>query len=225
MDWRNMDKKQLITLVLSSVFIVFGILFCVISEKMLGFIETAVCLALIVYGVFYLLVYCLIDSDTRQTKSVIKGVASLGIGLLIIFLPAFFMIAIGVVIAGYHALLIVRAVKMKNANMQGWKWLMASSITFVVLGVVLIVFASVSLPNIVLMIVLGATLVLIGAYNLTVLIINDRKNNKVVFAQGDTSAIITAEDQEKSEALKQFEALPNEEPAEEIEKETEEKTE
>ena len=117
--------------------------------------------------------------------------------------------------------MIVRAVKMKNADMQGWKWLMASSITFVVLGVVLIVFASVALPNIVLMIVLGVTLLLIGGYNLTMLIIEDRKNNKVVFAQGDTSAIITAEDQEKSEALKQFEALPNEEPAEEAEEKPE----
>ena len=132
MNWKTMDKKQLTTFGLSILFVVFGILFCVLSQTMLGFIETVICLALIVYGAFYLLVYCLIDSDTRQTKSVVKGVASLGIGLLIVFLPAFFMIAIGVVIAGYHSLLIVRAVKMKNVNMQGWKWLLASSITLAI---------------------------------------------------------------------------------------------
>ena len=207
MDWRTMDKKQLITLALSVVFVVFGILFCVISQTMLGFIETAVCLALIIYGVFYLLVYCLIDSDTRQTKSVFKGVASLGIGLLIVFLPAFFMIAIGVVIAGWHVLMIVKATKMKNAKLDGWKSLMSSAITFVVLGVGLIVLASVSMSDIVLMIYLGATLIGVGGYNLTMLIINDKKNNKIVFAKGDTSAIITAESQAKSEELKKFEEL------------------
>ena len=207
MDWRTMDKKQLITLALSVVFVVFGILFCVISQTMLGFIETAVCLALVIYGVFYLLVYCLIDSDTRQTKSVMNGVASLGVGLLIIFLPAFFMIAIGSVIALWHVLMIVRATKMKNASMAGWKPLMISAISFVVLGVGLIVLASVSMIDLVLMIYLGVTLLAIGGYNLAILIINDKKHNKIVFAQGDTSAIITAESQEKSEDLKKFEEL------------------
>ena len=47
----------------------------------------------------------------------------------------------------------------------------------------------------------------VGGYNLTMLIINDKKNNKIVFAKGDTSAIITAESQAKSEELKKFEEL------------------
>lgn len=150
MDWRTMDKKQLITFGSSILFVVFGILFCVLSQTMLGFIETAICLALIVYGAFFLLVYCLIDSDTRETKSVIKGVGAIAIGLLIIFIPAFFMSAIGAIIAGYNALLIARAKNMKESKMEGWKSVLISSITFTVLGVGLIVIAIVKVPSLVL---------------------------------------------------------------------------
>lgn len=195
MDWRTMDKKQLITFGSSILFVVFGILFCVLSQTMLGFIETAICLALIVYGAFFLLVYCLIDSDTRETKSVIKGVGAIAIGLLIIFIPAFFMSAIGAIIAGYNALLIARAKNMKESKMEGWKSVLISSITFTVLGVGLIVIAIVKVPSLVLMIYLGVTLILQGGYNLVKMYVADKKKNKIVFAEGDTSAIKTAESQ------------------------------
>ena len=195
MNWKTMDKKQLTTFGLSILFVVFGILFCVLSQTMLGFIETVICLALIVYGAFYLLVYCLIDSDSRETSSVIKGVGAIALGLLIIFVPAFFMSAIGAIIAGFNALLIVRAKNMKESKMEGWKSVMASSITFVVLGVGLIVLAIVKVPNIVLMIVLGVTLISQGAYNLAKMYIEDKKKNKIVFAEGDTTNIKTADNQ------------------------------
>lgn len=195
MDWRTMDKKQLITFGSSILFVVFGILFCVLSQTMLGFIETAICLALIVYGAFFLLVYCLIDSDTRETKSVIKGVGAIAIGLLIIFIPSFFMSAIGAIIAGYNALLIARAKNMKESKMEGWKSVLISSITFTVLGVGLIVIAIVKVPSLVLMIYLGVTLILQGGYNLVKMYVADKKKNKIVFAEGDTSAIKTAESQ------------------------------
>ena len=195
MDWRTMDKKQLITFGSSILFVVFGILFCVLSQTMLGFIETAICLALIVYGAFFLLVYCLIDSDTRETKSVIKGVGAIAIGLLIIFIPAFFMSAIGAIIAGYNALLIARAKNMKESKIEGWKSVLISSITFTVLGVGLIVIAIVKVPSLVLMIYLGVTLILQGGYNLVKMYVADKKKNKIVFAEGDTSAIKTAESQ------------------------------
>lgn len=195
MDWRTMDKKQLITFGSSILFVVFGILFCVLSQTMLGFIETVICLALIVYGAFFLLVYCLIDSDTRETKSVIKGVGAIAIGLLIIFIPAFFMSAIGAIIAGYNALLIARAKNMKESKMEGWKSVLVSSITFTVLGVGLIVIAIVKVPSLALMIYLGVTLILQGGYNLVKMYVADKKKNKIVFAEGDTSAIKTAESQ------------------------------
>ena len=195
MDWRTMDKKQLITFGSSILFVVFGILFCVLSQTMLGFIETVICLALIVYGAFFLLVYCLIDSDTRETKSVIKGVGAIAIGLLIIFIPAFFMSAIGAIIAGYNALLIARAKNMKESKMEGWKSVLISSITFTVLGVGLIVIAIVKIPSLALMIYLGVTLILQGGYNLVKMYVADKKKNKIVFAEGDTSAIKTAESQ------------------------------
>ena len=195
MNWKTMDKKQLTTFGLSIAFVVFGILFCVLSQTMLSFIETAICLALIVYGAFFLLVYCLIDSDARETKSVIKGVAAIAIGLLIIFIPSFFMSAIGVILSGYNALLVVRAKNMKESKIEGWKAVMASSITFVVLGVGLIVLAIVRVPNLVLMIYLGVTLISQGGYNLVKMYVEDKKKNKIVFAEGDTSAIQTAETQ------------------------------
>ena len=193
MDWKNMDKKQLTTFILSIVFVGFGILFCVLSQTMLGFIETAICLALIVYGAFFLLTYCLIDSDTRETTSVIKGVGAIALGLLIIFIPAFFMSAIGAIFAGYNTLLIIRAKNMKESKMEGWKSVMISSIVFVTLGVGLIVIAIAKVPNIALMIYLGITLIGQGVYNLVKMYLADKKNNKVVFAEGDTSAIQTAE--------------------------------
>lgn len=215
MNWKTMDKKQLTTFGLSILFVVFGILFCVLSQTMLGFIETVICLALIVYGAFYLLVYCLIDSDSRETSSVIKGVGAIALGLLIIFVPAFFMSAIGAIIAGFNALLIVRAKNMKESKMEGWKSVMASSITFVVLGVGLIVLAIVKVPNLVLMIVLGVTLISQGAYNLVKMYVEDKKKNKIVFAEGDTSAIKTAESQREVVEIEGDELKPLEQTAEE----------
>lgn len=199
MNWKTMDKRQLTNLIISIFLVVFGVLFCVISQTMLGFIETIVCIALIVYGAFYLLVYCLIDSDTRQTKAVIQGVGALSVGLFIIFIPSFFMIAIGVIFAGFNVLILIRAVKMKKAQMDGWKVVMATSIVFIVLGAGLIVLASVKLPDIVLMIYLGVMLILQGGYNLSQMYLEHKKQNKIVFAEGNISNIQTAETQAQEE--------------------------
>ena len=54
----KLKKEQIKATVIASLCIVFGILFCIMPSKTFGIVETIVCVALLLYGVISILIYC-----------------------------------------------------------------------------------------------------------------------------------------------------------------------
>ena len=179
MDLKKLAQNRIVSYVIASVCIALGVCFCVVSEAMLSFFETAICFALIIYGAFNLVVYCLVDSDSKQRSAVLKGIIAIFVGLLIIFVRAFFMIAIGIIIGGLAVLRIIRAVKMKELKMKNWIYLLVVSVVLLAANITLIVLSICAISKITLMIIVGAILCVQGAYDLTMLIVEDKKKENV----------------------------------------------
>ncbi len=177
MDLKKLAQNRIVSYVIASVCIALGVCFCVVSETMLSFFETAICFALIIYGAFNLVVYCLVDSDSKQRSAVFKGIVAIFIGLLIIFVRAFFMIAIGIIIGVVSLLRIIRAVKMQELKIKNWIYLLVVSIILLAANITLIVLSICAISKVTLMIVVGAILCVQGTYDLTMLIVEDK--NKV----------------------------------------------
>ena len=216
MDLKKLAQNRIVSYVIASVCIALGVCFCVVSETMLSFFETAICFALIIYGAFNLVVYCLVDSDSKQRSAVLKGIIAIFVGLLIIFVRAFFMIAIGIIIGGLAVLRIIRAVKMKELKMKNWIYLLVVSVVLLAANITLIVLSICAISKITLMIIVGAILCVQGTYDLTMLIVEDKKKENVT-VQPETKT------EEKEQVLVEGEVKAEEtevvaEVAEEVEK-------
>lgn len=180
MDLKKLAQNRIVSYVIASVCIALGVCFCVVSETMLSFFETVICFALIIYGAFNLVVYCLVDSDSKQRSAVLKGVVAIFVGLLIIFVRAFFMIAIGIIIGGLAVLRIIRAIKMKELKMKNWIYLLVVSSVLLLSSVTLVILSLCNISKITLMIIVGAILCVQGAYDLTMLIVEDKNKTNVI---------------------------------------------
>ena len=187
MDLKTLTKNRIFSYIVATVCLCFGICFCVVSETMLSIFETAICFVLIGYGAFNLVVYCLVDSDSKQRTAVFKGVFAVLVGLLIIFVKAFFMIAIGFIIGAISVLRIIRASKMKELKMKNWLPLLIISILLLTASIVLIVLSICAISKITLMILVGVVLCVQGLYDLTMLIVEDKNKNKATLSSQATS--------------------------------------
>ena len=114
-------KKENIKILLSAViYLVLGVLFCALLGNMLDFVETTICFVFLVVGVVLLLAYGLLPADGKIYQILIYGIVCLGLGLLILMVRMFFMIALAAVIAYGGIQSIMTAVKLKKQN-KNWK--------------------------------------------------------------------------------------------------------
>ena len=157
MNLKMLKDKSFQILVCAIVCAVFGVLFCVLTQKMLNFLQTAICVVTLIYGAFNLISFCVVASEDRQTATFFHGVVPFAIGLLLIFVPAFFVNAVGAIIVLFAVLKLVRALKIKNA---GWIKNFIVAIFFILAGAGLIVLCNLKIDQTIVMIYLGVTLIL-----------------------------------------------------------------
>ena len=166
MNFKELTKKEKRTFVLSIVLIVLGVLFCVLSQPMRDIIETICCVVSLAYGGFYLIAYCVVSNDTREVSQLFQAILAIVIGFLIMFVRSFFVMAVGVLIAGTGISRIMVGVKMKRVNEKDWWHELIVGLILAVLGVVLVILCNTKVASIVVMIYLGVLLILSSALNL-----------------------------------------------------------
>ena len=166
MNFKELTKKEKRTFVLSIVLIVLGVLFCVLSQPMRDIIETICCVVSLAYGGFYLIAYCVVSNDTREVSQLFQSILAIVIGFLIMFVRSFFVMAVGILIAGTGISRIMVGVKMKKVNEKDWWHELVVGLILAVLGVVLVILCNTKVASIVVMIYLGVLLILSSALNL-----------------------------------------------------------
>ena len=108
-------KKENIKILLSAIiYFVLGVLFCAFLGKMLDVAETTICFVFLVGGAVLLLAYGLLPADGKVYQILIYGIICLGLGLLILMVRMFFMIALAALIAYGGIQSIMTAVKLER---------------------------------------------------------------------------------------------------------------
>ena len=162
MNFKNFDKKQWGYFVVSCVCVIFGILFCVFSGTLVETLRTVLSVAVLIYGAFYLFSYSVISFDNRDMSTLLKAVVSIAIGLFVIFIPSFFVMAIAGVVAllGLAKVLFVSKIK-KQENVIA-KDRLVIGISEMVVGLALVVLCNLNISTVFVTVYLGVTLILEG---------------------------------------------------------------
>lgn len=113
-------KENLKKTILCSAFLIFGLLFCILPTRMFNFVESTLCMILLIAGIFCIIVYALVPSDEKMFRLLIYGVVSLVFGLLMLIISKFFTIFLAVLIAVNGVSLIIDALKIKKHTPKLW---------------------------------------------------------------------------------------------------------
>ena len=155
-------KSFLITAVL---YILFGLLLCVWPQQIREFIYVLFGAFLLIFGVFRILRFFKDQGGVNFFQfDLVMGLTALVFGLFLFFRPQFpdsflpFALGIGIMLNGFVKL--QYAFSMKKHHSPNWKWLFISSIVFILLGLMLVLFP-IQLNNL-LTILIGVTFILAG---------------------------------------------------------------
>ena len=194
-------KKENIKILLSAiVYLVLGVLFCVFLGQMLDFAETTICFVFLVAGAVLLLAYGLLPSDGKIYQLLIYGVVCLVLGLLILMLRMFFMIALAALIAYGGIQSIMTAVKLKKEN-KNWKGELVVGIVIVTLALIVIILNGTNTVKNIIAIFLGVTFLIEAAFEV-VAIIKLLRAQKFLEANVENPAEVVAEKQEETKEEK-----------------------
>ena len=194
-------KKENIKILLSAiVYLVLGVLFCVFLGQMLDFAETTICFVFLVAGAVLLLAYGLLPSDGKIYQLLIYGVVCLVLGLLILMLRMFFMIALAALIAYGGIQSIMTAVKLKKEN-KNWKGEFVVGIVIVTLALIVIILNGTNTVKNIIAIFLGVTFLIEAAFEV-VAIIKLLRAQKFLEANVENPAEVVAEKQEETKEEK-----------------------
>lgn len=176
MEKKNIiERKRIELIVVSALYIVLGILFCVLPTQMLDILETVISIGCLVYGGFFLFVYCFTPDIFRDYGTLIKAVVAIIFGLLVIFVRSFFVMAVGVVIILTGVKNILSAKAFKLASDKKWWTDLVSGIALIVIGVTLIVLCNTKLATNAVMIYMGLSLIVNGLINFAFMFLIHKK--------------------------------------------------
>ena len=163
-------KKENIKILLSAIiYFVLGVLFCAFLGKMLDVAETTICFVFLVGGAVLLLAYGLLPADGKVYQILIYGIICLGLGLLILMVRMFFMIALAALIAYGGIQSIMTAVKLRKTG-KNWKGELIVGIVIVVLALTVIVLNGTNTLKNIVALFLGVTFLIEAAFEVIAII-------------------------------------------------------
>lgn len=163
---KGLKKEQIKAIVLSSICIIFGMLFCILPSKMMTAIEVVVCATCFVYGVVNLLIYCLVNSESRELAKLLKGTLAIGVAILLMFVGAVFVFCLGLIIVLSGVLYIVSSIKdRKNGDKKWWLGLIIG-IALSIAGLSVAILFNTKLAQNIVMVIFGITLIADGVIRL-----------------------------------------------------------
>lgn len=176
----ELKKEQIKAIVWSSIFIIFGVLFCAMPSKMMTAIETIVCVSLIVYGVVNIFVYCLVNSESKEIARLLKGAVATGIAILLMFVNAVFVFCLGLVVVISGVIYIVSAVKDKKAEDKKWWTGLVIGIVLSVVGLAISILFNTKITQNIVMVIFGITLIADGVVRLIYIFVAHREIHSIL---------------------------------------------
>ena len=180
MEKKNIiERKRIELIVVSALYIVLGILFCVLPNQMLEILETIICIGCMVYGIFFMFVYVVTPDVFKDYGTILKAIIAIAFGLLLIFVKSFFVMAVGVVIilSGVKDIFSSKAYKLLG-DKKWWTDLVAG-IVYIAAGVTLIVLCNTNVATKAVMIYMGLSLIVNGLVNYAFMFLIHRRVKQV----------------------------------------------
>ena len=163
---KGLNKNQWTVLILSAVCVICGILFCIFSQSMVEFLRTVICVVVLIYGAFYLVSYSVLSLEDKDVSALIQAVLAIGLGLFVIFIPSFFVMAICFMIIICGLAKLYNVVKAKKENNVLVKDKLVIGVTECVIALALVVLCNTPVPALLVNIYLGVMLILEGVTTL-----------------------------------------------------------
>lgn len=165
MNTKTLNKKQWVVSIASVCAFIFGVLFCVLSQSGIDIVKTILSIAVLGYGIFYLISYCILSMDGRDSLSLLHAIGGVAVGVLLIFVPSFFVSVISVIVVILGLARVYDNIKAKKEGKDTQKSKTIIGGFEIVLGVALLVLCNTPVPQLLISIYLGVLLILESAIN------------------------------------------------------------
>lgn len=167
-----LKNKMILKTAIAVVLLVVGVLFCAIPIKSLTLVKTIVIIIAFIIGSIGTIVYCIAPAVYRDYKWLGVGIFCILVGLLLVYVPASFVICLAgfMIILGaidsWNAIKAIRASeKVDKFDIIG----LVFGLIIAGLGVVSIILNSTKLAEHIVMIVIGALLILKAMFDLVMM--------------------------------------------------------
>lgn len=172
-------KENLKNSILSLVYLVFGLMFCILPIKMFNFVESALCFILLIVGIVGILIYSLMAVEDKDFKMLLYGIVGMALSICMFLLPRLFGIILSVVIGLGGVSMIISAIKLKKAKNSQWISDLIIGIIVSALAIVTIVLSGTNVAKKLIAIFFGVMCLINGIYSLVNLIILAKKESKL----------------------------------------------
>ena len=156
----KLKKEQIKAITIASICIILGILFCVIPVKTLGILEIFACVALLIYGVILVLIYCFNSTEGREPLKLFLGAVATAIAMLIIFVRYFFIISLGLIVVLSGVIYVKSAVDEKKKAEKNWWIGLIIGIFLIVAGALVAILCWTTIAANIVMRIFGVTLII-----------------------------------------------------------------
>lgn len=171
-------KENLKNSILSLVYLVFGLMFCILPVKMFNFVESALCFMLLIVGIVGILIYSVMAAEDKEVKMLLYGVIGLVLSICMFLFPRLFGIILSVIIGLGGVSMILSAIRLKKTKNPQWISDLVIGIIVTTLAIVTIVLSGTNVAKKLIAIFFGIMCLINGIYNLVNLIILAKKESK-----------------------------------------------
>lgn len=198
-------KENLKTTILTAVYLVFGLLFCITTVKLFNFVESVLCFVLLIGGFACVAIYSLMSSEEKSFKLFIYGLIAVGFGFLMLLFSRFFGIFLSIIIGYNGVLLILHSLKDKSKMDKGWITSFVVGVIVVALSIVVIVLSGTNTAKKILSIFFGVILLVEGIYNLVQLImmaVREKKKPQEIILNKEDVVVLGEENEPTNQEKK-----------------------
>ena len=127
---KTLFKRENIKVTIAAIiYLLFGVLFCVMPIRMYNFSETILCAFLLGAGIVCIVIYALLSHEDKPLKLLLYGIIGVVLGVLILMWPRLLGVILSLIIGYSGTMLIVEFIKNKK---QGSK----TNVTELVIGII-----------------------------------------------------------------------------------------
>lgn len=164
-------KENLKTTILALIYLLMGVSFLVVPVGMFNFVETALCVILLIAGVAFIMFYSLMSVEDRNFKNLIHGIVLLALAVCMMIVPRFFGIILSLIIGYSGVSLIISGLKEKKKGEKLWITEFVIGLVVTVLSIVAMILSGTNSAKKIISIFFGIILLINAIYSLTQLVV------------------------------------------------------